>query len=247
VIPIRRPDEADVLKTTTRAYLSRQSRKAADYPANDPRISKAWANFLKTTSRQDVETALDAYARGKCAYCEAVAAKDIEHFYPKSTYPPRMFAWDNFLRGCKNCNNAKLARFPVDVAGLRLLVDPCDDEPLDYFTWDLTTGATGATPDPARQPRALATRELFSLDQEALREERRVKALIILYLLAKVVDEDPVTVGTRDRLHDELCPHRPWLGIVRQILTTPGDRERPLVNAALAKLPEIRIWAADWL
>jgi uncharacterized protein (TIGR02646 family) len=247
VIPVRRPDEADALKSTTRSYLGRKSRDAAEYPANDPRIGRAWANFLNTSARQDVETALDAYTRGKCAYCEAIAAKDIEHFYPKSTHPLRMFAWDNFLRGCKNCNNAKLARFPVDDAGLRLLVDPCDDEPLDYFSWDLMTGATGLSPDPIRQPRALATRGLFSLDQEALREERRNKALDVLYLLAHVAREDPVTDKTRDRLRDHLRPHRPWLGIVRQLLTRPGDRERPIVDAALAKLPEIRIWAADWL
>ena len=77
---------------------------------------------------------------------ENIAAKDIEHFYPKTTYPDRMFSWGNFLRGCKNCNNVKVAHFPLDSAGDRLLIDPCDDEPLDYLVWDLLTGATGVVP-----------------------------------------------------------------------------------------------------
>src|SRR5262249_24366061 len=131
--------------------------------------------------------------------------------------------------------------------GQRLLIDPCSDEPLEYFVWDQRTGATAVSPDPARQPRARATRELFMLDQEPLRKERRNKCLDVLYLLARVIREEPVTAETRDRLHDHLQGHRPWLGIIRQLLARPSDRERPLVNAALAKLPEIRTWAADWL
>jgi len=68
-----------------------------------------------------------------------------------------MFRWENFLRGCKNCNNAK-----------------------------------------------------------------------------------------RDRLRDELAPERPWLAIVRQLFTFPGDRQR-LLDAARQKLPEINDWVAAWL
>jgi uncharacterized protein (TIGR02646 family) len=247
VIRIHRPDAATALGTPARTYLSRKSAEAAGYPANDPRIAQAWASFLGTAARRNVDAALDAHTRGKCAYCENVAAKDIEHFYPKSIYPGRMFFWDNFLRGCKNCNNAKVDRFPLDAAGRRLLIDPCAEEPLDYFVWDPKTGATGLAPDPLRQPRALATRELFALDQEPLREERRNKVGVILYLLARVSQEDPVTPETRNRLRDELQPHRPWLGIIRQLLTRPSGQDRLLVNAALARLPEIRTWAADWL
>ncbi len=151
-----------------------------------------------------------------------------------------MFAWDNFLRGCKNCNNAKLDRFPIDAQGNNLLLDPCEDEPLDHFVWDDTTGAAGVVPDPTRAERGTTTIDLFQLNQEPIREERRVKLLVVLYLLARVDREDPIEPETCDRLREELLPHRPWLGIVRQLLTRPEGKYRPLVERALAKLPEIR-------
>ena len=76
-------------------------------------------------------------------------------------------SWGNFLLGCKNCNNAKVAHFPLDTDGNHLLIDPCADEPLDYFVWDLQSGATGLAPTP-RYSRAFATRQMFHLDEEPL-------------------------------------------------------------------------------
>jgi uncharacterized protein (TIGR02646 family) len=247
VIPIRRPNADEALDAAARAYLERKAAEAKGFPPGDQRIRRAWENFLRTVARRKVEEALDLHSRGKCAYCKNIAAKDIEHFYPKSAHPSRMFAWDNFLRGCKNCNNAKVDRFPLDGAGAPLLIDPCIDEPLDYFVWDGLTGAMVVATDPAREARALATREVLPIDHEPLREERRSKLLVTLYLLIKVVEEDPVSPKTRDLLHDQMRPHRPWLGIVRQLLVRPSDDVRPLVDAALAKLPEIRSWAEVWL
>ncbi|MGE3821821.1 MAG: retron system putative HNH endonuclease [Isosphaeraceae bacterium] len=247
MIRLRRPSAEDALSAKTRAYLARKAVTATTFIPGDPRIAKSWASFLGTVARRDVEAALDRYARGKCAYCENVAAKDVEHFQPKTTYPVRMFAWDNFLRGCKNCNNAKVDRFPVDEFSERLLIDPSADDPLDYFVWDTMTGMTGVNPAPGRRPRATETRRLFGLDQEPLREERRMKLKVILYLLARVVNESPVSLETRDLLREELLPNRPWLGIVRQLLRRPSPEHRPLVEAALEKLPDIREWAADWL
>jgi uncharacterized protein (TIGR02646 family) len=220
---------------------------AKAFAPGDSHIEGAWSNFLGVKARQKVETALDSYTWGKCAYCEQVAAKDIEHFQPKSVYPDKMFSWDNFLRGCKNCNNAKLHRFPVDAAGERLLIDPCTDEPLEYFVWDPSTGATGLTPEPARHARAAETRDLFHLDQEPLREERREAYRDVLYLLAHVFREDPVTGATRERLRDHLQPHRPWLGMIRQLFVRSEGSLRLLVEQAKEKLPEIQVWIAPWI
>jgi hypothetical protein len=66
-------------------------------------------------------------------------------------------------------------------------------------------------------------------------------------LMARVINETPVHDETRDVLRRELLSHRPWLGVVRQLLARPSHRERSLVDRALEKLPEIRVWAADWL
>ena len=80
------------------------------------------------------------------------------------------------------------------------------------------------------------TIDLFQLNHEPVREERRLKYLIVLFLLARVVEEDPPDSETRERLRDKLLPHRPWLGIVRQLLLRPEDTVRPLVEVALARV-----------
>jgi hypothetical protein len=128
-----------------------------------------------------------------------------------------------------------------------LLLDPCEDEPLDHFVWDGKTGAAAVVPDSSRSERGVTTIDRFKLNQEPIREERRLKYLIVRFLLARVVDGNPPDSETRERLREELLLHRPWLGIVRQLFLRPEDTERPLVEAALAKLPEIRDWTADWL
>jgi uncharacterized protein (TIGR02646 family) len=244
---LRLPLVKYALDIRTQSYLDRKSLVAREFPAGDVRVGKAWAAFLGTKARHQIAEALDRYTRAKCAYCEQVAAKDIEHFWPKTLYPARMFDWDNFLRACKNCNNAKRDRFPIDDQDKNLLLNPREDEPLDHFVWNGRTGAAGVVPDQSRAARGRATIDLFQLNQEPIREERRLKYLNVLYLLARVVKEDPIDPETRERLQEELSRHRPWLGIVRQLFIRPDDTVRPLVDAALTKLPEIRGWSAEWL
>lgn len=157
-----------------------------------------------------------------------------------------MFLWTNLLRGCKNCNNAKRDRFPLDETGGPLLIDPAREEPLDYFAWDFLTGKMVLHPDANRQRRAEETRNLLDLDQEPIREERRQKLETVTYLLAQVVNESPISADTEERLCAELLPHRPWLGIVRQLFTRPAGFE-PLVTEAIRKLPPITDWIKAWM
>jgi uncharacterized protein (TIGR02646 family) len=245
VIRLRRPAEAEVLDERTRNYLAKQQEAAHAYVGVSAEIDKAWAKFLRTKTRKKVAQALDTWTFAKCAYCEQVAAKDIEHFHPKASHPDRMFQWTNFLRGCKNCNNAKRDRFPLR-DGQPLLIDPCSEEPLDFFLWDHASGRMALCPDEPHHARAAATRNLFDLDQEPLREERRQKLHDVLYLLAQAVEEEPLSEKTCERLQAHLQPYRPWLGIVRQLFLKPGMYAR-LVEAALDKVPEIRQWMKDWL
>lgn len=247
MIRLRRPKAEAILDKPTRTYLTRKTIAAKAFAPRDPRINGAWSSFLNAKARHKIEKALDSYSWGKCAYCEQVAARDIEHFEPKSDFPARMFSWDNFLRGCKNCNNAKLAHFPIDGTGCRLLIDPCTDEPLDYFMWDPLTGATGLSLEPSRHGRAATTRDLFHLDQEPLREERRRAYKDVIYLLAHVFREDPVTTATRERLRDHLQRERPWLGMIRQLFVRSDGSLRLLVDQAREKLPEMEDWIAPWI
>ncbi|MBN2563555.1 MAG: TIGR02646 family protein [Phycisphaerae bacterium] len=224
----------------------RQRQQSADqYPPRDPRINQAWNRLLQSRARRELAKALDACFRCKCAYCEQVAAKDIEHFYPKGEYPRKMFRWVNLLRGCKNCNNAKRDRFPLQ-GSQPVLLNPCEDEPLNYFVWSFETGAMGVNPDPLKGQRATTTCDMFSLNQEPYREERRNKFKLVVYLLARVVNEDPVSDETKEQLHAELAPTRPWLGIIRQLLRRP-DQYQKLIKVACQKVPEIGSWTSEWL
>ncbi len=245
MIEVRRPPEQESLDRVARKSLRKRQRSADQYPPDDPRIGLAWNRFLKSKARQALAEALDVCFRYKCAYCEQVAAKDIEHFYPKGKYPKNMFRWENLLRGCKNCNNAKRDKFPLR-DGQPVLLNPCEDEPLDYFVWSFTTGAMGVNPEPMRGRRAATTRDMFSLNQEPYREERRYKFDLVAYLLARAVQEEPVSDETKAQLRAELDPTRPWLGIVRQLFRRPG-RYQELMRAAQRKLPEIGSWTAEWL
>lgn len=247
MIHVRRPAEDAALSPKVRAALAKRKQTAGNLSAGDPKISTAWANFLSSKPKADVATALDQCFRFKCAYCEGAAAQDIEHFYPKTTYPQRMFDWDNFLRGCKNCNNFKLDKFPLTPTNAPLFLDPSRDDPLEYFVWDFQTGAIGVRPEPGFQERAQATRDELRLDMEPLREERRSKLATVLCLLALVVNQNPVSAATRIALQEALDHRRPWLGIIRQLFRRPGTQFRPLVEAARTKLPEIDQWIASWI
>ena len=92
MIHLRRPRAEVALDTRTRSYLDRKSSDARKFTPRDVRVGKAWAAFLGTQARDKVAEALDAYTKAKCAYCEQIAAKDIEHFWPKTLYPARMFS-----------------------------------------------------------------------------------------------------------------------------------------------------------
>jgi uncharacterized protein (TIGR02646 family) len=245
MIRIRRPGDSAALDERTRKYLAKRQEKASVYERRSKEIGKAWKNFLRTDAKMKVAVALDGCTYAKCSYCEQVAAKDIEHFYPKSDFPRQMFKWTNFLRGCKNCNNAKRDQFPMNDTR-PLLIDPSREEPLDFFRWDFVTGRMVPNPNDPFQSCAVATRDMFDIDQEPLCDERRLKLKMVLYLLRQVLDEDPVSAETKARLKDELSPKRPWLGIVRQLFVHSGPFQG-LVRRARKKLPEIEGWTAPWI
>jgi uncharacterized protein (TIGR02646 family) len=247
MIPVRRPAAVVALSAGVRAALAKRQQSANKLSAGDPKIPTAWGNFLSSRPKADVAAALDSCFRGKCGYCEGVAAQDIEHFYPKTQYPGRMFDWENFLRGCKNCNNFKRDQFPLTAANTPVLLDPCRDDPLDYFVWDFQSGAVGVRPEPGYEERGRTARDLLRLDMEPLREERRSRLLSVLCLLAQVCNQDPVTDETRTMLREALDHRRPYLGIVRQLLQRPGRKYGKLVRLARGKLPEIERWIAPWV
>lgn len=111
MIRIHRPTEESTLDRRTRAALKKRSMSAGKWLHQDKRIQRAWRNFLRSNPRKDVDKHLERILRGKCAYCEATLAINIDHFYPKSKFPERMFLWENFLLACANCNRYKHDHF----------------------------------------------------------------------------------------------------------------------------------------
>jgi len=246
MIRVRRPPLSWHLTPSERARLAAKQTVAKAFAPRDARINPAWDNFRRTKTGRAVYRALTATFRSKCAFCERVNARTADHFYPKERYPRRMFRWSNLLLCCAECNPAKGNSFPF-LKRRPVLIDPTREEPLDYFAWDLHTGAIVPSAHPERGPRARSTREKLKLDEGPLRDERRVQLNRILYLLSEVVREYPaIRAETRHRLEEELNPNRPYLGIIRFLFREPNVY-RPIVDEARGKLPDIDTWTAEWL
>ena len=216
------------------------------YSPSDVRIDPAWNSFRNSRLGRAIYRTLRTMFHTKCAFCERVNAKTADHFYPKKRYPKRMFRWSNLLLCCGDCNLSKGAFFPFRNRR-PVLLDPTRDDPLEYFVWDLMTGAMAAVVDPVRGDRAQETCDRLKLNDGLLPDERRVALNDILYLLSKVVREYPaITPETRQRLAEKLHPDRQYLGIIRFLFRTRNAYRR-LVTDARAKLPEIDVWTAVWL
>ena len=77
--------------------------------------------------------------RQRCVYCLDSHGTDIEHFWPKTSYPQRMFVWLNFLLCCTECGRFKGDQFPLS-DGQPLLIDPTAEDPWLHLDFDPRTG-----------------------------------------------------------------------------------------------------------
>lgn len=236
-MPVTRPPEADALSTSTQAALRARHAVAMGYKARSKDIQDAWKAIQKDPAWPELQSALRAIFHDKCAYCEIIVPRDVEHYYPKSRYPDRMFLWTNLLFACKNCDTDKGQRFPV-VHGQPQLIDPCDGDPALYITWDLPSGRPIPTEDAGRKERALQTLDaLPQLRHQSLADERRRVAQYFQFLLAQAVEESPTPPDVVDWLEDELSPARPWRSVRRQIVRDPANR--PLIDRVRTQVPRV--------
>lgn len=77
--------------------------------------------------------------RERCMYCLDSHGSDIEHFWPKTPYPGKMFRWPNLLLCCTECGRFKGEKFPLDNEE-PLLIDPTDEDPWLHLDFDPSTG-----------------------------------------------------------------------------------------------------------
>lgn len=145
-----------------------QKRDRADFSA-----TAEWKTARQTATFGAVLTTLRRMMgeRQRCMYCLDSHGTDIEHFWPKTPYPERMFVWLNLLLCCVECGRFKRDRFPR-ADGTPLLVDPTADDPWAHLDFDPATGNLVARFDPGANDwtaKGQATVQVLQLDRrEAL-------------------------------------------------------------------------------
>ena len=136
-------------------------------------IEQEWKAARRTRPLQTVFATLKGMmgARERCMYCLDSHGTDIEHFWPKTPYPEKMFVWLNLLLCCNECGRFKGDRFPL-VENRPLLIDPTAEDPWRHLDFDPVTGNLVARFDVQANdwsPKGLKTVEVLQLDRrEAL-------------------------------------------------------------------------------
>jgi uncharacterized protein (TIGR02646 family) len=130
-----------------------------------------WRRF-GGNSRDSVKRRLEEMAGDgkRCMYCSDSCGDEIEHFWPKTTYPDRMYDWRNLLLSCGACNLIKGEEFPIE-RGAPLLIEPTTENPWEYLDFDPTLGTLQARFDPnadGSSHRGAGTHELLQLNRECL-------------------------------------------------------------------------------
>lgn len=161
--------EADVL----RKLEKRQAKANRKYAEGSLDVEREWKGARKTRPLQTVFAILKGMmgARERCMYCLDSHGTDIEHFWPKTPYPEKMFVWLNLLLCCTECGRLKGSRFPL-AEDRPLLIDPTAENPWLHLDFDPITGNVVARFDVQANdwsPKGLKTVEVLQLDRrEAL-------------------------------------------------------------------------------
>lgn len=201
------PPEVDALLAQLQSAID----LLPSYPEKVEAAAAAWASKMSSKPKQHaftvVRRVLAEMCVGpvRCAYCEDSLADEIEHILPKNLFPSKTFEWRNYLFACGPCNGPKSNRFGIlsgasveeftrargdlmtpPPAGISALVNPREDDPLDFFELDLGgIGQNGAQVEgtfllisnvdaaPEVQARADFTIDLLGLNREVMRVARR--------------------------------------------------------------------------
>ena len=170
---MRRVTRSQLDATTLRKLHERQSRADRMKAQDELDVTSDWEAARKTKPLATVLSNLKAMAgsRERCMYCVDSHGTDIEHFWPKSVYPEKMYRWQNHLLSCTACGRIKGIQFPL-WNGAPSLIDPTAEEPWQQLDFDPITGNLTARYNPdtgAWSERGKATVETLRLDRrEAL-------------------------------------------------------------------------------
>lgn len=177
------------LSASALALLNERTQQVLD--AADPKeeAQRLWKQ-QGNKAFEEIRETLKAMASGleRCMYCEDSAGTDIEHFWPKSSYPARAFTWTNYLLACSCCNsNHKREQFPLDAAGAPLLIDPTVEDPREHLLLSVTTGKYRPRMREGQEsPKGQRSIEVFGLYRDILEKGRQdawntLPALLLRY------------------------------------------------------------------
>jgi len=178
----------------------------------------------------------EAYGH-RCVYCDHNPGRTIDHASPKRGDPSLTYVWANWRVSCGDCNNRK---------GTASVVDPHRADPSDFFLMDVLTGKPLPRPNarPRTRDRATITIDKLGLDNQIYNDARRRIRQQFLKALRDYVDtgED----GARETVLTMLSHSTPHRAVLRELMLE-RDRSlnpwRPLIDACLARLPQLEAWA----
>lgn len=193
---------------TEKALRQRQTKVYDKWTAGALNVQKEWNGARKSKPIRTTLQTLKAMvgARERCMYCGDSHGTDIEHFWPKASYPEKMFLWANLLLCCTECGRFKGEQLPL-LDGVPQLVDPTAEDPWDFLDFDPATGNIVARFDMILgdwTSKGTETVRLLQLDRrEALaaayqRTHRRIKAVVEQTLQLPVLQEAMVIEELRN-------------------------------------------------
>ena len=259
MLKIERRDQGAFLSAEQVSSLEKRV-KAAEKLATDTaltatvksaRITAQWDKFRQGKTSEGVFDALEqemlTMCFQKCAFCETPAlilpdlppeVDTVEHRQPKAQHVALAFTWSNLLPACATCNrrreNSGIAGLPLDLPTI---------EPLDYLGWT-EHGDFEINPEHERVVEATIT--MYGLRR--FREERAKAVVDLATLLEDVAQSETIAAKVIHSLKLVCTATTAWRGPVREyLLRPPSEAARRHLQAAVARLPEIRTWVADWL
>jgi hypothetical protein len=160
-------------------------------------------------------------------YCEDSAGTAIDHHCPIASDAGLAYTWPNYFLACSYCNsNEKREQYPTDEDGVRLLVNPCEDDPADHLDFSPSTG--DFVP---RTPQGEASRDVFGLNRPILSRGREnavlvVQRLIVDYARLREEGED----DNAARVLETIVEY-PFATVAAWLRTVAPTAEPPLISA----------------
>lgn len=200
-------------------------------------VEVLWASARKTKRFASICKVLGTMAgpRQRCMYCSDSRATDVDHYYPKSQYPDKVFSWMNFIWTCAGCNRKKGTHFQLD-RGEPLLLDPTAGDPWNHLFFDDKTGLLApAYVDGVADARGRYTLDLISaINSEAVAEGRR-RAHRAIRGAVEIVVEKREALASGDTLRSVVADHDEY-GLAA-FLFGPNGRDREPFRSLAQMMP----------